>query len=1232
MRSILIVVISLLLGTSTSFSQSNEPPVLRLGTASPTGSYFQVGSQIKQLAEQNITQLSIDVLNTGGSVDNLIRLKNGELDLAIVQNDIAYLAENGETETIESMQTFINGYDSLAAIMTFYPEPIFVLTSRTGYTRPNQLRGLTISIGNRGSGTAVNAVTILEELGILDEVTIAYGDKGDVGALLESDSVQAVFMNSFPANIEEALDSGFLKILSLPRTTLESLGEKFDYFSPHKTELHGAQINTLAVKSMLVARMSLSEEIVYRLTEELDREWEYFSSFFPGHLPEYERANLVKNKALKRFHPGSERYFLDSRLLRESAPRFIIWMFSSVIGFFILLGLVNLVLFAFNKKGLQYLTTKLTNRSRFLKTLKKTNVTVIKYKYILLAILIVGCYPIILIFLEYFEMQWTRVNGLTNLFQTQSFFDNLLWLFVFAGSGYEGGIFPKSPVGQFIASLVPVIGASGLAAFIGIFATDKIKKQLLNQKGMSSSHKTDHIIICGWNQNVPDLVNFLVHENTVHDRPVVILADLEKPIALHEYDIDTDRVEYIKGTATNRADLKRANLSKAATAIIVADESVPDPDAFNVVKTLTIEQYCRELEKGDLRNGRENIYTIAEINKDEYREVANFAEVDQIISFKDIQPKILAQAALHPGVNEFLNEILTFNDRNDIYQIEVEENSQLKDKPFDTVLGLLRKKHILLLSVCYEGKDERGRPEQKVETNPLDEEEFTIKVGHTLIVLAKDENVIEKAEQDFSGSPDNHTSVLDQMLSVMLKAWLNVWVVLKYFTQVVVGWILLPFRTISSITLALFKKNESIDNESDKPDIDLNQKFESTAYRTPEGQTRIIICGWNREVPKLARHLIHKNNIDKRHVDILAPINRPEELLELELSKEFGKEFRDRVSFIQGSTTNIEDLKRANFKEAGIAIIVSDDYSESQTPQTPTSIKIETGDNRSVSEIESIGLSHDLDEYIPDPDTSNILKILAVEKYCKLLENEGDRVEENNIYTIAEINKREFDEVARFADVDEIISFREIRSKILAQSSLHPGVYAFLNEILTLDDKNDIYHVPIHEETQFFNEDNIKTDLIGKNFDFALKELRKLQNRILLLSIRTGNTSRSPRASHSSQTSKFTQTRVELLAKYGFDTSHLIPPRTDDEISSALRSQHQIITNPLNDEESRYQIQAGDSLIVLAKDEAAIDAAFKQPWDAIPSDADRKKMVSDSQILDYGKKTTKRTVTTNEPD
>jgi hypothetical protein len=128
------------------------------------GTYFPLSNEIKTVVEEN-TDFTLQVQSTGASVANVGSLASGDADFALIQNDVAYFAKNGTG--IEAFQD--NAVESLRGVATLYPETITIVTlAETGISQPADLEGATINTGDLGSGTQVNAVQILEALGIED--------------------------------------------------------------------------------------------------------------------------------------------------------------------------------------------------------------------------------------------------------------------------------------------------------------------------------------------------------------------------------------------------------------------------------------------------------------------------------------------------------------------------------------------------------------------------------------------------------------------------------------------------------------------------------------------------------------------------------------------------------------------------------------------------------------------------------------------------------------------------------------------------------------------------------------------------------------------------------------------------------------------------------------------------------------------------------------------------------
>ena len=74
----------------TMLCSCGEPPGLRLGTGNPGGIYYAYGTVLRELDD-----CGIDVKKTEGSRANMRLMKEGFLDLAIVQSDVLAEAVSG---------------------------------------------------------------------------------------------------------------------------------------------------------------------------------------------------------------------------------------------------------------------------------------------------------------------------------------------------------------------------------------------------------------------------------------------------------------------------------------------------------------------------------------------------------------------------------------------------------------------------------------------------------------------------------------------------------------------------------------------------------------------------------------------------------------------------------------------------------------------------------------------------------------------------------------------------------------------------------------------------------------------------------------------------------------------------------------------------------------------------------------------------------------------------------
>lgn len=269
---------AILTGCGGGASSGGEKQFLNIATGGTSGTYYPLGGALSELLNKNIQGMNASAQATGAAVANINMLKDGSVDLAFVQNDIAYYAENG-TEMFKD-----NKIDSLRGIAALYPETIqFVTTADTGITSVSQLKGKRVAVGASGSGSEANARQILGAYGITyDDIEPQYLSFGEAVDALKDGNVDAgVVVAGFPtAAIQDLGASKSAVVLNIDPETAAKLKEQYPYYNaitiPAGTYPgQEADVNTICVKCLLIGTDKISDdmggEIAKILYTNLDR-------------------------------------------------------------------------------------------------------------------------------------------------------------------------------------------------------------------------------------------------------------------------------------------------------------------------------------------------------------------------------------------------------------------------------------------------------------------------------------------------------------------------------------------------------------------------------------------------------------------------------------------------------------------------------------------------------------------------------------------------------------------------------------------------------------------------------------------------------------------------------------------------------------------------------------------------------------------------------------------------
>jgi uncharacterized protein len=155
-RTILRIAVLSLAAAGSALALAVEP--VGMVTGSPTGTYFQFGRDMKEMAAKE--GLAIEVKESSGSLKNIERINSDEnAAFGIVQSDVlGYLKRDSTLNQALAKR--------LRVIFPFYLEEVHVLARRE-IKGLRDLNGKRVAIGEDGSGTWLTAKNLFKVLGIV---------------------------------------------------------------------------------------------------------------------------------------------------------------------------------------------------------------------------------------------------------------------------------------------------------------------------------------------------------------------------------------------------------------------------------------------------------------------------------------------------------------------------------------------------------------------------------------------------------------------------------------------------------------------------------------------------------------------------------------------------------------------------------------------------------------------------------------------------------------------------------------------------------------------------------------------------------------------------------------------------------------------------------------------------------------------------------------------------------
>jgi len=290
---------------------------LAIYSGSTTGVYFAVASAMCDMLRLDFDQHHIRcvALRSQGSGDNRWLMRQGRVQVAIMQSDVTYLASIGQ-DPIPGARSVMSLYGEMGVLVT---------RAGAGIYQASDLRGKRLNLGSDGTighDLLVDYLSANElettDLSRIDAVPIEYSPEGICNGYIDAFAVWTGHPSSL---VSDAIESCGIRVLGLSGPGMEALLERHPEYSrlslpANLYEGQSSLLETYGVKATLVAYEPVDPDIIYWLVRATVENLPLLRTLHPA-LASLELRDMVADANYLPFHPGAARYWSEIGLLDE---------------------------------------------------------------------------------------------------------------------------------------------------------------------------------------------------------------------------------------------------------------------------------------------------------------------------------------------------------------------------------------------------------------------------------------------------------------------------------------------------------------------------------------------------------------------------------------------------------------------------------------------------------------------------------------------------------------------------------------------------------------------------------------------------------------------------------------------------------------------------------------------------------------------------------------------------
>jgi uncharacterized protein len=298
--------------STTPGGSADRKTVVVLGTATPGGGFPVYGAAVTDTVHETEPTLAIEQRNTKGSTENVPLLEAGQLDLALVQGEVAHEAFNGIGRPPANLKI----------VAAMYSTPgMFVVRADSPYRRLEDLRAKPVVFGARGSGLVILAKYVLDGLGLDQErdFQAIYLDRAGDGPAMVLDGRAAALWGGgqgWPGFGAVAKGPAGARFIAPDANGLARILAKHAFLKPMTVPENAypglaTPLASVGSWSFILARPDLPDEVTYRFARALHRGEAALARRLPQAQETTPANTLAAAPRADLIHPGVLRYLRE---------------------------------------------------------------------------------------------------------------------------------------------------------------------------------------------------------------------------------------------------------------------------------------------------------------------------------------------------------------------------------------------------------------------------------------------------------------------------------------------------------------------------------------------------------------------------------------------------------------------------------------------------------------------------------------------------------------------------------------------------------------------------------------------------------------------------------------------------------------------------------------------------------------------------------------------------------